>query len=554
MKRRVSAALAAVMAVTMLASCGKNNTQEAASSAVVPDENVTAPGELPIVKEKEELTVGILATSKVEDFDTNAFTKYLEEKTNIDLKFVLYPASGGYDKVNVMLASGAEMPDILCGFGLDKKTLLQYGKEGTILDLSEYIDNYGYWMKDVYKNTKVENLDGWLKTADGKRYFMPHIIEQEGNVYGGKAFINKKWLDKLGLEVPETLDDFIKVMKAFKTQDPNGNGKADEIGFTGSKDGWNEKPINFLRNSFIYDDYANGYVVDDNQKVSLSFTSDKYKEATKAIAQMVKDGLIDMQCYTQNSEVLRSICNSDDNVVGAFASGSPDSLFLSGSERLGEYIALPPLKGPDGTAYALKSPHTVGCSGIITKFCKHPLAAFRLMDFMMSEEASIFCRYGVKGQDWEEVDGNTPALFGDLGFKARILAKLPYGATQNSHWFQYNPAFRSSAISDTMAWNGDVLDGEYVKAKALTAYDGKGPKNILTLNQITLSNDEMDELEALRTDISSLVSETTSRFITGEKDVDAEWDSFQDGLKKLNVDRYLELVQKGYDNFNKMAE
>ena len=176
------------------------------------------------------------------------------------------------------------------------------------------------------------------------------------------------------------------------------------------------------------------------------------------------------------------------------------------------------------------------------------------MDFMMSEEASIFCRYGVKGQDWEEVDGNTPALFGDLGFKARILAKLPYGATQNSHWFQYNPAFRSSAISDTMAWNGDVLDGEYVKAKALTAYDGKGPKNILTLNQITLSNDEMDELEALRTDISSLVSETTSRFITGEKDVDAEWDSFQDGLKKLNVDRYLELVQKGYDNFNKMAE
>ena len=64
----------------------------------------------------------------------------------------------------------------------------------------------------------------------------------------------------------------------------------------------------------------------------------------------------------------------------------------------------------------------------------------------------------------------------------------------------------------------------------------------------------MDELEALRTDISSLVSETTSRFITGEKDVDAEWDSFQDGLKKLNVDRYLELVQKGYDNFNKMAE
>lgn len=554
MKRILSAVLAAAVAVTMLASCVKDNAQETTLSEVAVDENVTAPGELPIVKEKEELTVGILATSKVEDFDTNAFTKYLEEKTGIDLKFVLFPASGGYEKVNVMLASGAEMPDILCGFGLDKKTILQYGKEGTILDLSEYIDNYGYWMKEVYKNTKIENLDGWLKTADGKRYFMPHIIEQEGNVYGGKAFINKKWLDKLGLEVPETLDDFIKVMKAFKTQDPNGNGKADEIGFTGSKDGWNEKPINFLINSFIYDDYADGYVVDDDHKVSLNYTSEKYKEALKTISQMVKDGLIDMQCYTQNSEVLRSICNSDDNVVGAFASGSPDSLFLSGSERLGEYVALPPLKGPDGTAYALKSPHTVGCSGIITKFCEHPLAAFRLMDFMMSEEASLFCRYGVKGQDWEEVDENTPALFGDLGFKARILAKLPYGATQNSHWFQYNPAFRSSAISDTMAWNGDVLDGEYVKAKALTAYSGKGPKNILTRAQITLGDDEMEELTTIRTDIGGFVSENSSKFITGEKNIDAEWDDFQEGLKNLNVERYLELVQKGYDNFNNMSK
>lgn len=41
--------------------------------------------------------------------------------------------------------------------------------------------------------------------------------------------INKSWLEKLGLEVPKTWDDLTKVLTAFKNDDPNGNGEADEI-------------------------------------------------------------------------------------------------------------------------------------------------------------------------------------------------------------------------------------------------------------------------------------------------------------------------------------
>ena len=108
------------------------------------------------------------------------------------------------------------------------------------------MDEQSYWFNDVKKKTKIENLDSWLSTADGAKYFMPHIIEMDGNLYGGKAFINKSWLDKLNLKMPETIEDFKNVMRAFKTMDPNENGKADEITFTGSNGGgWNEKPVNF---------------------------------------------------------------------------------------------------------------------------------------------------------------------------------------------------------------------------------------------------------------------------------------------------------------------
>ena len=193
-------------------------------------------------------------------------------------------------------------------------------------------------------------------------------------------------------------------------------------------------------------------------------------------------------------------------------------------------------------------------SGIITKYCKNPLAAFRLMDFMLSEEASTFCRYGVEGKDWKKAEPGSKAIFSDLGFEAKIMAILPYGAVQNSHWFQNNPAYRSSDISDTLAWNGDPLDGEYFKAKALTAYYGKGPKNICTREMLLLDLDDMEEFNGLQADISSYVKENVALFVTGEKNVDKEWDSFQSDLENLNVKRYLELIQKGYDNFTKKQD
>ena len=61
-------------------------------------------------------------------------------------------------------------------------------------------------------------------------------------------------------------------------------------------------------------------------------------------------------------------------------------------------------------------------------------------------------------------------MFESIGAKSRIMQILPYGSIQNSHWNQYNPTYRIAAISDTLAWDGNPLDGEYVKAKALPAY------------------------------------------------------------------------------------
>ena len=140
-------------------------------------------------------------------------------------------------------------------------------------------------------------------------------------------------------------------------------------------------------------------------------------------------------------------------------------------------------------------------------------------------------------------------MFESIGAKSRIMQILPYGSIQNSHWNQYNPSYRSAAISDTLAWDGDPLNGEYVKAKALSAYINKGPEEVLMPNMITLDNDDMEEMTEIQTEINSYVKEEISLFVAGTKDVDSDWDNFRKTLENLNIKRYQELLQKGYDNF-----
>ena len=196
----------------LFSGCGKKNDTEEVTT--ITDENVTAAGELPIVKEKITLTIGVPGSSFVEDYETNEYTKFLEEKTGIDLEFYEFPSSGGSEKLNVMLSSNTEFPDVVCGFNLARLTFLQYAKQGVILDLTKYMDEYGYWINEMKEQSAVENFDGWMTAANGAKYIMPTCNEQVGNQYGGKAFINKKWLDKLGLEMPKTWDELIAVCDA----------------------------------------------------------------------------------------------------------------------------------------------------------------------------------------------------------------------------------------------------------------------------------------------------------------------------------------------------
>lgn len=549
--KKFSKILIFVLAASMcLSGCGNSEKDKKASlGTIIEDENVTAPGELPIVKEKIRLSLAIGSTNAVQDYKTNAYTKWIEEKTGIGIDFNVMVNL--QQKIKVMLAAGDKLPDMVFGAGIGDDLLIKYGVSGTntFIDLGGYMDKYGYWLNDMMDKTIAENPKKQLYTSDDARYGMPALIEQTGNMYPQKAWINKTWLDNLGLEMPTTTEEFEKVLTAFKTQDPNGNGKADELGVTGYGDGWCSIPYHFLMNSFIYDDDVKNVVITDDNKVKSIWFDPEYKAGLEYLNGLYKKGLYDDQSFTQGKAELQAIMNMKDNIVGVITGGDADSIFDSKPERMAEYTPLPPLKGPKGIAWAGRGSMTITKVGFVTKYCEHPLAAFRLMDYMLSSESSIFTRFGVEGKDWKKAGENDIAMFGDsLGAKATIVSILPFGQPQNSNWCLGTPYFIDAETVDGMAWNGDPYNGEKFKADALKAYIGKGPKKVFDTASYTL--DEMEELSFIEAQIKQHAQQEIPKFILGRRSLD-EYDKFLEELNKMDMERYIKLLQSGYDRMHK---
>ena len=73
------------------------------------------------------------------------------------------------------------------------------------------------------------------------------------------------------------------------------------------------------------------------------------------------------------------------------------------------------------------------------------------------------------------------------------------------------------------------------------------PDEKLVLPVLNMTEDENDEYQALRTEILAYHNESWVKFITGDLDVDADWDGYVGTLERMGLERMLEIAQKVFD-------
>lgn len=196
-------------------------------------------GMFPLAEEQTTLRVAIRGQAQVEDYNTNAFTQWYEDQTNVQVEWVVLPANDdeALQKLNLMLSSG-DIPDVIMGFYNITPALLQlYGQQGIFLPLNDLIEQHGTNVKNAFAQYPLAQQA--ITAPDGQIYGLPEINDCYHCSVAQKLWIYQPWLDALGLDVPTTTEEYYQVLKAFKEQDPNGNGQADEVPLSAATDGWN---------------------------------------------------------------------------------------------------------------------------------------------------------------------------------------------------------------------------------------------------------------------------------------------------------------------------
>lgn len=429
-------------------------------------------------------------------------------------------------------------------------TLMKYGKSGIFIPLNDLIDKYGTNTKKLFSD--INYVEHGVTMPDGNIYALPSYSEIYHCRYSQKMWIDQTWLDNLNLEMPTTTDEFYQVLKAFKEQDANGNGDtSDEIPLAGCINGWHSDPYAYLMNAFIYDD-ENKHMTVTNDQVDTSLNKEEYREGLRYVNKLYEEGLLYSETYSQDGNQLKTLASQSPNVVGSFTIGAPMQALDGSAEAYQTVVTVPPLKGPDGVQYCGYYGYDdlrIGAY-IITKSCEDPESAFKLADFMYSEEASIRLRQGVKGTDWRMAEEGEKTFDDKEATYARITPLITNGEAQNQNMGNTG-LFRETNDSFIGAWAvGDdfdirSLDGiEQLLIEQTIPYDGFEPDQ--TLPPVVFTDEEANETSPIETEIKKFADEQRTLFITGQKDLDADWDAYIDGLNQLGIDTLVENCNTAY--------
>jgi len=491
------------------------------------------------------------------DLTTNSYTKEAEQMFNIQFEWQTTPFDGNSAKEQrqISLASG-DYPDLYMLIPwidqFSQLDLLKYGQQGVIIPLNDLIKEYGPNIQAALDN--YPDFRAMATAPDGNIYGLPQLIECYHCSYANKMWVNTKWLKALGLEMPKTTEEYKAMLEAFKTKDPNGNGKADEVALSGSIEDYGVRPIAFLMNGFIYDDDRMHLILKDG-KVDSVANKPEWKQGLTYIKSLYDAGLIDPGAFTQNAEAYKKIGdNADAEILGAGAGMHP-AIFVTTGDKApygADYDVLPPLQGPN-SAYATFLPNTVpGATFVLTnKASKEAqIAAIKLVDYMFTQEGQLRAHFGEEGKDWRRPQEGDVANNKDV---KPIFATIPLAIGEtphNSSWGAIAQYFQPKTFRDGWVQATDIYasDGyERRLQEATDLYAGKQSPDLFSFWTVWPDPATADAVAMQRQNITDYINQNTLQFITGEKSLDTDWDAYVAGLEQLDLTGFLAAMQTAYD-------
>ena len=531
-KRALALLLAFVMCAGALAGCGGGGGDEAAAD-VSPVEEATvdesgkvngvmyAEG-LPLVDEGTySFSIFCDDSSQTGEF---AMLPILHDQTNVDLELQIYPNETATERLNLALNSG-DYADVIGGWILSDSLILTYGvNQGVFIPLEDYFEEYCPRISEILDLPGVREE---MTAPDGHIYTIPYVCGDTTVNYS--PYINERWLENVGLDMPTTTDEFVEVLRAFKAQDANGNGDPnDEIPFSADP---NNKHIEAMAGWFGLPMDNEGVAIVDDQVV-FGAVSNKYREFLSWFNGLYEEGLVDVELYTQDSSTWEGKGNRDLYGVSIAYGSSEFSGIVQTSEK-SEFGVLPVLNTDNGGTW-LRA--TTGFSvyrtqAVITDNAENPEVICRWFDNAFSLENGIGCNRGPVGTVvFEEGDGYRAINVEQSDMTDEEKESLSW----SNLWPQSLPKYLPKDFE--FIEENPVYDEKKVLEETYEPYltEEVVPKFWIPLDQV-------DRYSDIATAIQDYFNQQQAMFVSGELDIDddATWQAYVDGYYALGLEDWL---------------
>jgi putative aldouronate transport system substrate-binding protein len=546
-KRVIATALTMCMAFGASA-CGKSGAQVGGGEFQQVDASeLTFP-----LAEKTTLTGTISYPANTEsDPNNRTIFKRLQEQTNVEIQWTAIQSDQWGDKISLEMSNVKTLTDFVFSAGFSDSDLLKYAKQGAIISLEDYIDAYMPNLKAVFD--KYPEYRTMCEDENGHIWALPWI-EQLGSektaiqTVGDMSFINKKWLDFLGLEMPTTVDEFEQVLIAFRD---NADAIQKEFNIDGSiipmscivNDGDQDPAI--LINGFGegYGDADRGrhIAVTDDLKVICSSTQMGYKDGIAWLHKLYDEGLIDSEAFTQEWSTYVSKGKS-----GRY--GVCFSWDVANIDNLEDWVPLPALTADTRNITPQNGSFTSGFDRgrcVVSSVAKNPALVCAWLDLMYDPFQSPQNNWGTYGED-DEFD-----IF-ELGTNDKGEKMLKHAPLGDASPVEVREA---ECVGGPLA----ILDeyyGVYVTCPDDAQYRLDWIKDIYTPDMNTkyvypnvfMSEADTKRLSDLSADVTKCINSHKADWIMNGF-TDADWDAYIEELNSYGLEEYLSIYQKYLDAF-----
>jgi putative aldouronate transport system substrate-binding protein len=502
------------------------------------DWNEAAMEYMPIADEMTTITImGQKNYAQYSELENLDIYNWLRENANINVTGELYMSDAYAEKSALAIASG-DLPDVFVKTGWTSAQVAKYGEDGVILDLKPLIEEYCPHLIELF--AKYPQVKAACTTDTGAIYAFPAINMLPRDVHT-RFWMSQTWLDAVGMEHPTTLDELYNVLVAFRDNDPNGNGKKDEIPVTGH-DG---KTIDELvLNAYGLKSRSFNQLFDDvDGKVIFAPTTEAYKEYLKYMNKLYSEDLLDSEVFIQTEEQMNA--KGGQNKIGMYQSAA--SWLTCTSEYGMDHFQVGPF-----TSEMNETPMVITGGGYslnrccITYTCEHPEVVVKLMDFFYTVPGGILETDGPYG-GWIWLDEENGVWgYADYIYEEwdSVEAWRAGKATTRDSWGNYLDVDLSLGLDATDATGIDLA--KWLNDNTATYQE---PYFTLGFPSLSLNADELFISTPIENDVKNYVTNMRARFITGEDDIDTMWGSYVEAIDGMQVADLLEQYQAAYDRY-----